>query len=64
MKVLEEVSSYIYLAMAAQVKSEGIFSVARRTVTDVRAMLSPDNVRNIVELHDWYLYKIDQYGKI
>ena len=43
MAVLQEVSSYIYLAMAAKVKSESIFSVARRTVTDVRAMLSPDN---------------------
>ena len=62
--VLEEVTSYILLGMAAQVKSESVFSIARRTVTDVRAMLSPDNVSNIVELHDWFLYKLKKFGKI
>ena len=44
---LEEVASYIFLAMAAQLtKSEGIFSLGRRTVTDVRAGLSRENVEN------------------
>ena len=61
---LEECASYIFIGDAAQTKSESIFSIGRRTVTDTRSLLNPNSVDAVVGLHDWYKYKLDKQGRI